>query len=346
MQDAAYGLPRTPLPRTRVNKVPRGRVGGTHGPARERRPLSTPGVVVGKGERRLAVLALVATMAIWGSSFVVTTLVLDEAGPFAVTLLRFGLGLLVLLPFAYRRGFRFRLALRPAFLLFGLTGVALVYGLQTLALVFTSTANTALISAGVPVVAAVLARVFLKEHIPPARLFGIALSVLGIGLVTGATPSGANSGSVLLGNAFMVGAVVAYGAYAVQGRALRGGEGHPAVVATAASFAAGLLFLLPPTAVEVVLLGVPDLGAQGWIVLAYLGAGASALPIFLWNYALRHVPASAAALYINLVPVVGLGSALLFGESVGAAQLLGGMLAVAGVLLGDAVLSKGRGRTS
>ena len=285
-------------------------------------------------------------MAIWGSSFVVTTLVLDEAGPFAVTLLRFGLGLLVLLPFAYRRGFRLRLALEPAFLLFGLTGVALVYGLQTMALVFTSAANTALISAGVPVVAAVLARVFLKEHIPPARLFGIALSVLGIGLVTGATPSGANSGSVLLGNAFMVGAVVAYGAYAVQGRALRGGEGHPAVVATAASFAAGLLFLLPPTAVEVVLLGVPDLGAQGWIVLAYLGAGASALPIFLWNYALRHVPASAAALYINLVPVVGLGSALLFGESVGAAQLLGGMLAVAGVLLGDAVLSKGRGRTS
>jgi drug/metabolite transporter (DMT)-like permease len=125
-------------------------------------------------------------MAIWGSSFVVTTLVLDEAGPFAVTLLRFGLGLLVLLPFAYRRGFRFRLVLEPAFLLFGLTGVALVYGLQTLALVFTSAANTALISAGVPVVAAVLARAFLKEAIPPARLFGIGLSVLGIGLVTGA----------------------------------------------------------------------------------------------------------------------------------------------------------------
>ena len=101
--------------------------------------MSTPGAV-GKGGRRLAVLALVATMAIWGSSFVVTTLVLDGAGPFAVTLLRFGLGLLVLLPFAYRRGFRLRLALEPAFLLFGLTGVAFVYGLQTMALVFTSAA--------------------------------------------------------------------------------------------------------------------------------------------------------------------------------------------------------------
>ena len=282
-------------------------------------------------------------MAIWGSSFVVTTLALDEAGPFAVTLLRFGLGLLVLLPFAYRRGFRLRLVLEPAFLLFGLTGVALVYGLQTMALVFTSAANTALISAGVPVVAAVLARAFLKEAIPPARLLGIGLSVLGVGLVSGATPPGADSGAVLLGNALMVGAVVAYGAYAVQGRALRGVEGHPAVVATAASFAAGTLFLVPLAVGEVVLLGAPDLGAQGWIVLAYLGVVASALPIFLWNFALRYVPASAAALYINLVPVVGLVSALLFGESVGAAQLLGGTLAVVGVLLGDAVPPKGAG---
>ncbi len=292
--------------------------------------------------RRLAVLALVVTMTIWGSSFVVTKLVLDEAGPFTVTVLRFGLGLLVLLPFAYRRGFSFRLALEPTFLLFGLTGVALVYGLQTLALIFTSAANTALISAGVPVVAAVLARAFLKEHIPPARLLGIGLSVLGVGLVSGTTPSGANSGAVLLGNALMVGAVVAYGAYAVQGRALRSGERHPAVVATTASFAAGLFFLLPLAAGEVILFDAPKLGAQGWLVLVYLGAVASALPIFLWNYALRHMPASAAALYINLVPVVGLVSALLFGERAGVVQLVGGALAVAGVLLGDAVPPKGR----
>lgn len=294
--------------------------------------------------RRLAVVALVATMTVWGSSFVVTRLVLGEAGPFAVTVLRFGIGLSVLLPFAYRRGFRFRLALEPAFLLFGLTGVALVYGLQTLALVFTSAANTALISAGVPVVAAVLAKVFLKEQIPPACLLGIGLSVLGVGLVTGTTPSGADSGTVLLGNALMVGAVVAYGAYAVQGRVLRSGERYPAVVATTASFAAGLLFLLPLAAGEVILLGAPELRVRGWLVLAYLGVVASALPIFLWNYALRHVSASAAALYINLVPVVGLGSALLFGERVGAAQLVGGTLAVAGVLVGSAVPFKGRGR--
>ncbi len=77
------------------------------------------------------------------------------------------------------------------------------------------------------------------------------------------------------------------------------------------------------------------------------GRGLGALPIFLWTYALRHVPASAAALYINLVPAVGLVSALPFGERVGVVQLVGGALAVVGVLLGEAVVPpKGRVQTS
>jgi drug/metabolite transporter (DMT)-like permease len=293
--------------------------------------------------RRLALVALMVTMIVWGSTFVVTKSVLDEAGPFAVTALRFGIGLLVLLPFAYRRGFRVRLALEPAFLLFGLTGVVLYFGLQNLALVFTSAANAALISAGVPVAAALLARVFLKERIPLPRLFGIGLSVIGVLLVSDTTPSG-GAPEAILGNALMVVAVVGYGAYAVQGRAMRGGERYPAVVATTASFAAGLLFLLPLAAGEALRFGTPQLGARGWLVVAYLGAGASALAMFLWNYALRHVAASAAAFYTHLVPVVGLGFALLFGERVGAAQLVGGALAVGGVLLGEAVPPKGRGQ--
>jgi drug/metabolite transporter (DMT)-like permease len=79
--------------------------------------------------------------------------------------------------------------------------------------------------------------------------------------------------------------------------------------------------------------------------VVYLEVAASALTMFLWNYALGHLATGAAALYINLVPVVGLGTALLFGERVGAVQLIGGALAVAGVLLGDATSSKWGGGT-
>jgi drug/metabolite transporter (DMT)-like permease len=162
--------------------------------------------------------------------------------------------------------------------------------------------------------------------------------------VSGATPSGGEAETLLLSNALMAVAVVAYGAYAVQGRALRSGERYPAVVATTASFAVGLLFLLPLTAGEVFLFGAPELGPRGWLVLVYLGAAATALAMLLWKHALRYVPASTAALYVSLVPVVGLGFALLIGEHVSVAQLVGGALAVAGVLLGDAIPGKERRR--
>jgi drug/metabolite transporter (DMT)-like permease len=294
------------------------------------------------GGRHGGVVALLIAVTIWGSTFVVTKSVLGEAGPFFVTAARFFIGLAVLLPFALRAGFRFGLATRPVFLLFGLTGVALYFGLQNLGLLFTSAGSAALIQAGVPAAAALFAFVFLKEHIPPLRLSGIGLSMAGVLLVSGAQARGGEA-PALLGNLLIVGSVLAYGAYTVQGRALRTAARYPATVATAASFASGLLFLSPLLAVELLLTGGPKLSTQGWMILLYLGVGASALTLLLWNYALGSVAASAAALYVNLVPVVGLLFALAFGERVAMTQLLGGALAIGGVVLGEAAdLRKGR----
>ena len=58
--------------------------------------------------------------------------------------------------------------------------------------------------------------------------------------------------------------------------------------------------------------------------MLFLGVVSSALPMFLWNYALDSVPASVASLYLNLIPVVGVALALLTGETINAGQLAGG----------------------
>jgi hypothetical protein len=62
--------------------------------------------------------------------------------------------------------------------------------------------------ADIPAAAGLLAFLFIKEQMPRARLFGIALSVLGVLLVGGMVPSGGGS-ATLLGNALMVVAVLA-----------------------------------------------------------------------------------------------------------------------------------------
>jgi drug/metabolite transporter (DMT)-like permease len=292
------------------------------------------------GGRRLAVLALLVAVLVWSSTFVVTKVLLEEADPFAVTAGRFLIGFVVLAPFAYRQGFRMRLAVEPTFVLFGLTGVVLYFGLQNLGLVFTSAGNAALIQAGVPAAAAVLAFLFLRERISLRRLAGIALSVGGVILVSGTDPSGGGL-RTLLGNVLIVGSAVSYGAYTVQGKALRSVWEYPAAVTTAACFAAGLMFLLPLAAGEAWLVGTPDLSLRGWAVLLYLGVVASALTLFLWNYALRSIEATAAAIYVNLIPVVGLIFALALGETASLLQILGGIIAVSGVLLSEAAICKG-----
>jgi len=63
----------------------------------------------------------------------------------------------------------------------------------------------------------------------------------------------------------------------------------------------------------------------------YLGIAASALTMFLWNYALRSLSASVASTYLNLIPMIGVASAFLLGERPPWLQIVGGVIAVFGV---------------
>ncbi len=284
------------------------------------------------GGRRPAVFALLLAMVLWGSVFVATKEVLEGAGPFTVAAGRFAIGFAALLPLARREGFRVRIMFSRTYLLFGFTGVFLAYGLQNLALVFTSAGSAALVVATQPAVMVLMGALFLGERLRVVRLLGIGLAMLGL-LLVGVAAFGGGGAGALLGDALMAVSVLAYGAYAVQGRVL--GMEHPPALTTAAGFGAGLLFLLPCAAGEVFLDGAPELGARGWLALLYLGVVTTAATFLLWNYALRHLEAGAAGLYFSLVPVTGLGFAVLFGGHVGPVELAGGGLAVAGVLLGN-----------
>ncbi|MCL6625347.1 DMT family transporter [Alicyclobacillus shizuokensis] len=292
----------------------------------------------GKAGRYLGILALLVATVIWGSTFVMTQSVLGQAGPFTVTALRFLFGLAVLCPFAYRQGFQAKLTVKPTFLAFGLTGVALYFGLQNLGLVFTSAGNAALIQAGIPAATAIISFIFLKERIPLRRLVGMTLAIAGVALVS-STPGTVSGGRPVLGNLLIVGSVFAYGAYTVQGRCLRN-QHYAATVTTSASFVTGLFLLIPVAVIEMCLTGLPKISLTGWLTLIYLGVIGSGLTLFLWNYALRFVEATVAGLYVNLIPVVGLAFAWLGGEHVHVVQLIGGGMAIIGVLIGDVVVGQ------
>ena len=278
-------------------------------------------------------IALILTAIIWGSALVVTKSLLQEIGPFTAAVLRFLIAWVILAPFAFRQGYRLSIAVRPTFLLFGLTGIALYIAMTNVGLVYTAASSAALVQAAIPAVTTLLSVLLLKERVSRRQLLGIGLSIAGLLLVTGINMHQTGS-APLVGNLFIFGGVLAWAVYTVQGKKLV--STFPWLVITTASISAGMLFLLPFAIGELWLQGLPHLRADGLFELLYLGAASSALGYALWNYGLRFLDASEAAPYINLIPVVGLLlSVILLHEPLSLVQVAGGALTLFGVWLSN-----------
>jgi drug/metabolite transporter (DMT)-like permease len=280
-------------------------------------------------KRKKGFLALIITVLIWGTTMVVTKVALGAFSPMMLTFVRFMIAFLFYLPFALPRGYFFRLSIKPSILLLGFTGITLFFGTQNLGLYYTSAASGSIILAAVPAVITGMAIYFLNERPSRIQLLGIGLTVIGIIVVSlGGSPD-IHSPNPLLGNVILIVCVLAWGAYTIQIKQVK--EKLPALVLTTAVTGAGLLFLLPMMIGEWLLVPVPGIDGPGLAAAIYLGIAASGLSMLTWNIALREIPASSAAPYINLVPILGLVSAMLMGERLDGLQLSGAVLGLLGV---------------
>jgi drug/metabolite transporter (DMT)-like permease len=286
--------------------------------------------VTSAAARTRALLALVAATAIWGSTFVVTKALLDEAAPFFIAAARFAIAFAVLWPLlAWRGSEPAAFCFRPAFLALGLLGVAGNFGLQNLGLAYTGAADAALIVALTPVPIAVLAALFLEERLVGRQLLGIGISICGVVLITGA--AGDVSAAAVLGDVLIAVSTLAWAGYTLLGKRLA--PRYTAATIATGGIGWGVAILLPVALVEAILVSPPELSLLGVAALAYLGIAASAATFVLWNYALNAVGASVAGTFLNLIPVFGVAFALLAGESLSLVQLGGGAAVGFGVWL-------------
>jgi drug/metabolite transporter (DMT)-like permease len=250
-------------------------------------------------------------------------------GPLTVLLLRFGSAFILLLPFAVARGYRPAMSATGRYLLFGVTGIVLHNGLETAGLVYTTSAAAAIVSAALPALTAAASIWFLQERLATQNAIGIAISFAGVLLVAGT--SGNGEALALLGNALVLGGLIAWVAFTIQAKKMP--ADHDPLVSTTAGIGAALLFLAPLAAVELAVTGMPVVSVQGTGAILYLGALGSALAYWLWNHALGQMDASIAAPYLNLIPALAVGLALLVGESIAPQQIVGGLIVALGVWL-------------
>ena len=283
-----------------------------------------------------SVLMLLVTMVIWGSTFVVTKGINDQVQPFTLAFVRVAIGAVVLLGCALVRQARggdshSRWSVLPwgTLITMGLIGVVLYYAVFNYSLVYTSASQGALVQSCIPAMTALVAVVWLREHASALRWTGIALSMAGVMIIFSGADAQSAPGS-LLGNVLMFVSAVLWGVYTSMAK--RVATFDPLLV-TAGILGAGAVMLLPLAAFEVAAAGMPSVDLKGWLGMAYLGAGASGIAYMLYSASLKHVDASEAGVYTNLIPIVGVITGVMLGEPLSLRAIVGGMVVLVGVWL-------------
>jgi drug/metabolite transporter (DMT)-like permease len=211
------------------------------------------------------------------------------------------------------------------------TGIATFTIAFNYALVHASATQGALIYALLPAAVALAAVMFLGEKLAKRRIAGIVLSIVGVGLVVLAGEVDRNSPRPGLGALWMIGAVVSWAAYTIFAKRLADVD---QVITIALVSLFGMLMITPFAVVELAETSWQAPSLQAWAGILFLGIFASALAYIAYGWALRELDASLVGALINLDPIVGVITAVIFlGEQLHGGQIVGGGIALIGMWL-------------
>lgn len=280
-------------------------------------------------------LAATFTIFVWGTTFISTKVLLQDFTPVEILFIRFCLGFLILL-IVYPHQLKVSDNKQELYFMgAGLCGVTLYFLLENIALTYTLASNVGVIISIAPFITALLAHLLLDGERLSSRFFiGFIAAIAGIALIS------FNGSSVLqlnpLGDLLAVLAAAVWAVYSVLIKKISN-FGYNTIQTTRRTFFYGLLLMIPA-------LFIFDTNTE-WtrfaqvdniLNLLFLGLGASALCFVTWGYAVKVIGAIKTSVYIYLVPVITIVTAvIILHERITWMALLGTALTIAGLFLSE-----------
>lgn len=276
---------------------------------------------------------LALTAAIWGVQPLFVKLAVREVTPVTLTCIRYALISATL--FAVMLCSRKSRVLPPLQSLFplicmGLTGVALNNVAQFTGLQYSTVGNATLIASTTPAVTALLAVLFLRERLLPIQWLGIFISLAGtLVLISKGSLNNLLHISFNYGDMLFFACQLGWATYSLIGfRVMRRLPALPTtawsgVFGVLATFLYGLFF----DELQYARLSPPVIAC-----LAYIVWGGGVCAMVFWNSGVRAVGAGQAAIFLNIMPLVGILTGVLalheefyWQECFGAAGILFGV---------------------
>lgn len=279
---------------------------------------------------------LLASLA-WGTNGVATRATLSSGvPPVTIAAIRAILAsaVLYLLLRLRRRGFPTRWRTWSSAWVQGVFQLAVPFILFNFAYDHASAGFVGLFAALIPLGTALVAHFMLPdEPLHLAKLFGLSLAFVGVGILLLSGDSGlAEGGSPLVAAGLSIGSVVSI-SYAGVYAKLHVHSFDPMELTFMQFFIGMFLIGAAMLAFE----GVPShISAWAWLLIVHMTLVGSVLPFLLFFWLLRHVSATKASLVGYIIPLVSLTAGiLLLDERLQLGLGAGGLLIIAGVVLTD-----------
>jgi drug/metabolite transporter (DMT)-like permease len=271
------------------------------------------------------ILALVAVTAIWGYTFVPVQKALAAYPLFAFLAVRFAISALALAPFAWRSLRTLPRGGWAAGLLAG-SFLAAAYGLQTAGLELTTVASTGFITGLYVVFTPILALVLFRTPVTAPVWLAVALSLVGLALISGMPEGSAAGNALVLANAV----AQSFQIVAMERFAPRYDARALTFLQMTVSCATFVVIAVAAGQVE-----APD-DRQVWYALVVTGVFAGALGYLVATWVQSRETAARAAIVFTLeAPFAALFGVLLLSETLGWAGWAGCAVMLAAMLLAE-----------
>ena len=294
-------------------------------------------------QKKIAVLLVTLSAIFWGTNFNIGKFVIEQISPLTTAAIRFSLASLFIIPMilclesktVIKETIKRNLWV---YVILGVIGVAGFNALIFIGLKQTSSINGALIMATNPMVTLLLSRIFLKNSINATQQIGLVLSLVGvIAVITHGSLDVLFHLKIATGDWIIMGGNLCWASYGVFGRRFLN-DSKP-LITTAATMVVGAIALLLFASAEVNITQLLHQTGQVYISLFYMAIFGSVLAYLFWNYGITHVGAGNTSVFFNLVPVVTVLVAVIFGQSITPVQIIGGLIVISGVLLSTNIVN-------
>lgn len=279
-------------------------------------------------------LMTLLTVAIWGTTFISTKVLLQTLEPIEILVYRFIIGYLALILIYPKFKKIENLHEEFLFLCAGLCGVTLYFLFENIALKYTLTSNVGVLVSVAPIFTAILAHLFTKdEKFSINLIIGFIIAIAGIFLVI------FNGNFILklnpLGDILAILAAIIWSFYSIILKKL--GNKYNYIYITRKIFFYGLLTILPALLIFKGDFQIHKLLNPGVLPnIIFLSLVASALCYILWNTAVNWIGVVKTSNYIYLIPLITIISAvIILNEKITKMALAGAILILLGVYVSE-----------